>query len=153
MPPRTFARYRSIGGWRKNSVVGVPAGASGRTKVDASRGEAECSRALRRIVEEVSAARHRDDALAIIVRRVRDTMRVDACSVYLIDAAGNHFVLMATDGLNPAQVGIFRFGRTEGLVGLSVNGRNRSTWRLLRTTRAILPEPGGTPLRPFLVCR
>jgi signal transduction protein with GAF and PtsI domain len=47
--------------------------------------------ALRRIVEEVSAARHRDDALAIIVRRVRDMMRVDR-SVYLADAAGNHFV-------------------------------------------------------------
>ena len=63
--------------------------------------------ALRRIVEEVSAARHRDEALAIIVRRVKDTMQVDACSVYLVDAAGSHFVLMATDGLNPAQVGSF----------------------------------------------
>lgn len=73
--------------------------------------------ALRRIVEEVSVARHRDDALSIIVRRVRDAMRVDACSVYLVDAAGTHFVLMATEGLDQAQVGVFRFGRTEGLVG------------------------------------
>ena len=77
---------------------------------------------LRRIVEEVSAAPHRDEALAIIVRRVKEAMQVDACSVYLVDAAGSHLVLMATDGLNPAQVGIFCVGRNEGLVG-SVNQR------------------------------
>ncbi|MBK8174865.1 MAG: phosphoenolpyruvate--protein phosphotransferase [Rhodospirillales bacterium] len=73
--------------------------------------------ALRRIVEEVSASPHRNRALAIIVRRVREAMRVDACSVYLFDAAGSHLVLMATDGLDPAQVGIFRVPRTEGFVG------------------------------------
>lgn len=73
--------------------------------------------ALRRIVEEVSAAPHRTEALGIIVRRVKEAMQVDACSVYLVDAAGSHFVLMAADGLNPAQVGIFRVGRSEGLVG------------------------------------
>lgn len=73
--------------------------------------------ALRRIVEEVNASPHRDRALAIIVRRVRKAMHVDACSVYLLDAAGSCFVLMATDGLNRAQVGIFRVRRGEGLVG------------------------------------
>jgi GAF domain len=73
--------------------------------------------ALRRIVEEVSALPHRDEALATIVRRVKEAMRVDACSVYLVDAAGSHFVLVATDGLNSPQVGIFRAGRQEGLVG------------------------------------
>jgi phosphotransferase system enzyme I (PtsP) len=73
--------------------------------------------ALRRIVEEVSASPHRDRALAIIVRRVRDAMEVDACSVYLFDADGSHLVLMATDGLDPAQVGILRVPRGEGLVG------------------------------------
>jgi phosphotransferase system, enzyme I, PtsP len=72
---------------------------------------------LRRIVEEVNAAPHRDEALAIIVRRVKEAMEADACSVYLIDAAGSHFVLMASDGVNPAQVGVFRVGRTEGIVG------------------------------------
>jgi phosphotransferase system, enzyme I, PtsP len=72
---------------------------------------------LRRIIDEVSAALHRDQALAIIVRRIKEAMEVDACSVYLIDAAGSHFVLMATEGLNPAQVSVFRIGRTEGVVG------------------------------------
>ena len=73
---------------------------------------------LRRIVEEVSAAPHRDQALAIIVRRVKEAMVVDACSVYLIDETGSHFVLMATDGLNAAQVGVFRVERTAGIIGL-----------------------------------
>jgi phosphotransferase system enzyme I (PtsP) len=78
--------------------------------------------ALRRIVEEVSALPHRDEALATIVRRVKEAMRVDACSAYLVDAAGSHFVLMATDGLNFPQVGIFRVGRHEGLVGYLLKG-------------------------------
>ena len=106
--------------------------------------------ALRRIVEEVSAARHRDDALAIIVRRVRDTMRVDACSVYLVDAAGNHFVLMATDGLNPAQVGIFRFGRTEGLVGCVGERQEPVNLAAASDDPRYLPEPGGTRFAAFL---
>ena len=106
--------------------------------------------ALRRIVEEVSAARHRDDALAIIVRRVRDTMRVDACSVYLVDAAGNHFVLMATDGLNPVQVGIFRFGRTEGLVGCVGERQEPVNLAAASDDPRYLPEPGGTRFAAFL---
>lgn len=106
--------------------------------------------ALRRIVEEVSAARHRDDALAIIVRRVRDTMRVDACSVYLVDAAGNHFVLMATDGLNPAQVGVFCFGRTEGLVGCVGERQEPVNLAAASDDPRYLPEPGGTQFAAFL---
>jgi phosphotransferase system enzyme I (PtsP) len=73
--------------------------------------------ALRRIVEEISGLPHRDEALATIVRRVKEAMRVDACSVYLLDATGSQFVLVATDGLNSRQVGIFRVGRQEGLMG------------------------------------
>lgn len=72
---------------------------------------------LQRIVEEVSAAHHRNEALAIIVRRVKEAMEVDACSVYLIDEVGSHFILMATDGLNAAQVGVFRVERTAGIIG------------------------------------
>lgn len=72
---------------------------------------------LRRIIEEVSAAPHRDEALAIIVRRVREAMSVDACSVYLVDASGSHFVLMASDGFDSEQVGVSRAKLTEGLIG------------------------------------
>jgi phosphotransferase system enzyme I (PtsP) len=106
--------------------------------------------ALRRIVEEVSAARHRDDALSIIVRRVRDTMRVDACSVYLVDEAGSHFVLMATDGLDPAQVGVFRFGCTEGLVGGVGERQEPVNLAAAQDDPRYLPEPGGTHFSAFL---
>ena len=37
----------------------------------------------RQIVQEVSAATNLDDALAILVRRVKTSLAVDVCSVYL----------------------------------------------------------------------
>ncbi len=73
---------------------------------------------LRRITQEVNAATHLDEALAIVVRRVREEMAVDACSIYLVDEADNHYVLMATDGLRQTAVGQIRLGLQEGLVGL-----------------------------------
>ncbi len=60
---------------------------------------------LRRIVQEVSAAPDRDQALAIIIRLVEEAMEVDACSVYLIDAAGSHFVLMGYQRIEPGAGG------------------------------------------------
>ena len=40
---------------------------------------------LRRIVQEVSAARTLDEALAIIVSEVKKAVSTDVCSVYLCD--------------------------------------------------------------------
>ena len=40
---------------------------------------------LRRIVQEVSAARDLNHALETIVRRVKGSIRADVCSVYLTD--------------------------------------------------------------------
>jgi len=73
---------------------------------------------LRRIVEEVSAARSLQQALSIIVARVKQAMHVDVCSVYLADSADTQFTLMATDGLNPAAVGVVRLEKGEGLVSV-----------------------------------
>lgn len=73
---------------------------------------------LRRIVQEVSAATRLDEALAIIVRRVKECLPVDACSVYLTDMESDQYVLMAAHGLNPSSIGQVRLGRHEGLVGL-----------------------------------
>ncbi len=73
---------------------------------------------LRRIVQEVNAARDLDQTLAIIVSRVKQSMRVDVCSVYLFDTASDAYVLMATDGLNPAAVGVVRLLRGEGLISV-----------------------------------
>ena len=72
---------------------------------------------LRRIVQEVSSAPDLASALAITVNRIRDTMRVAACTVYLADQEQREFVLMATAGLNPAAVGQVRLSHQHGLVG------------------------------------
>ena len=71
----------------------------------------------RQIVREVNAAPSLHDALALIVRLVKDSLPIDACAVYLTDFENDQYVLMASEGLNPASVGQVRVGR-EGLLGL-----------------------------------
>ena len=78
---------------------------------------------LRKIIEEVNRAPDLTQALTLIVHRVKETMAVDLCSVYLSDYDKNQHVLMATEGLNPDSVGQVRLGFGEGLVGL-VGERN-----------------------------
>ncbi len=73
---------------------------------------------LRHIVKEVCSASNLDEAVVIIVGRVKQALGVDVCSIYLIDHATDHYVLMATDGLKADSVGRVHMGRNEGLVGL-----------------------------------
>ncbi len=73
---------------------------------------------LRRIVQEVNAASDLDQALNVIVRRVKQVMEVDVCSVYLMDHEARQLVLMATEGLNNEAVRQVRLNVEEGLVGL-----------------------------------
>lgn len=73
---------------------------------------------LRRIVQEVNAAHDLEQASAIIVSRVKQSMSADVCSIYLFDQGLQQYILMASDGLNPACIGIVRFKQGEGLVSL-----------------------------------
>ena len=73
---------------------------------------------LRRIVQEVAGARDLVQALAIIVKRVKQAMAADVCSVYLADYTQHRHVLMATDGLNPAAVGQVSLAMGEGVVSV-----------------------------------
>ena len=73
---------------------------------------------LRRIVQEVNAAHDLEQASAIIVARVKQSMSADVCSIYLFDQGLQQYILMASEGLNPASVGVVRFSPGEGLVGL-----------------------------------
>lgn len=73
---------------------------------------------LRRIVQEVSSTPRFDTALQILVERVRDAIATQACTVFLIDKSQHEYVLLATDGLNPACVGHVRLKMNQGLVGL-----------------------------------
>ena len=73
---------------------------------------------LRRIVQEVNLANNLEQALDIIVKRVKNFMQVDVCSVFLMNEIDNEYVLMATDGLNPDAVGKVRMNENIGLVSL-----------------------------------
>ncbi|MBB3103458.1 phosphoenolpyruvate--protein phosphotransferase [Azomonas macrocytogenes] len=73
---------------------------------------------LRKIVQEVNAAKDLKIALGIIVQRVKEAMHSQVCSVYLLDEDVNRFVLMATDGLNKRAIGKVSMAPNEGLVGL-----------------------------------
>ncbi|MEO5572986.1 MAG: phosphoenolpyruvate--protein phosphotransferase [Gammaproteobacteria bacterium] len=73
---------------------------------------------LRRIVQEVNAAQNLEQALDIIVLRVKQAMIADVCSVYLTNYIHQQHVLMASDGLNPEAIGSVRLGLHEGLISL-----------------------------------
>lgn len=73
---------------------------------------------LRHIVQEVTAAQDLDQALKVIVSRVKNAMKVDVCSVYMMNREEACNVLMATDGLKPEAVGKVRLKKDLGLIGL-----------------------------------
>ena len=73
---------------------------------------------LRQIVQEVNAARGLNEALQITVRRVREAMNTQVCSVYMRDLAGGRYVFQATQGLNQELVGMASLAEGEGLIGL-----------------------------------
>ena len=73
---------------------------------------------FRDIVREVSTASNLNEILALIVRRVKDSLPVDVCAVYLTGAEAGQYVLKASDGLDPAPVGQIRSGSQAGLLGL-----------------------------------
>ena len=73
---------------------------------------------LRNIVQQVNAAEGLPEALDIIVKRVRDAMGTEVCSVYMRDPDTGYLVFQATEGLNPQQIGVARLAPGEGLVGL-----------------------------------
>ena len=74
--------------------------------------------AMRRIIQEVNSAKNLDQALTLIVCRIKQVMKTDVCSVYLTDASRKQIVLLATDGLEPSAVGNVRVNLDEGLIGL-----------------------------------
>ncbi|MBI3560282.1 MAG: phosphoenolpyruvate--protein phosphotransferase [Gammaproteobacteria bacterium] len=73
---------------------------------------------LRSIIQDVNSARDLDQALSIIVQRIREAMGVDVCSIYLTDEKQQQHVLMATQGLKPESVGKVRLAFNTGLISL-----------------------------------
>ena len=75
---------------------------------------------LRHLTQRLYSAADLEQAMSFVVRGVKERLAVDACSVYLVDASGVSFVLVATDGFDPRAVGSVRFALGEGLVGLVI---------------------------------
>ncbi len=73
---------------------------------------------LKSIVQEITQIPQLDKALFRLATRVKQTMQVNSCSIYLADYDGQEFVLKATDGLHPDAVDQVRIGFSEGLIGL-----------------------------------
>ena len=72
---------------------------------------------LRHLTQRLNEATDLQQAMTFVVRGVKERLAVDACSVYLVDASGVNFVLVATDGFDPRAVGSVRFARGEGSGG------------------------------------
>jgi len=72
--------------------------------------------ALRTISRAVSAALDLDTTLTLITRTTADVMRVDSCSIYLLESQ-EYLILKATTGLAPQAVGRGRLRLGEGLTG------------------------------------
>jgi len=73
---------------------------------------------LRRVVQEVNGAADFDEALSIIVTRVKGALDIDVCSIYLKSPRSGRLVLMASEGLHKESVGRVEMDVSEGLVGL-----------------------------------
>ena len=105
----------------------------------------------RQIVREVNVAPSLHDALTLIVHRVKESLPVDACAVYLADPESEQYVLMAAEGLSASPAGAVRVGN-KGLVGLTAERRelvveaNAAAHPSFRSS----PEPGQEEHGSFL---
>jgi phosphotransferase system, enzyme I, PtsP len=107
---------------------------------------------LGHIVQDVNSAPNLEEAVWLIVRRTREVMSTDVCSVYLSDETSRRHVLMATEGLRANAVGRVSLGYEEGLVGLvaeraeTLNLANAPAHPRFR----LIPEVGEDSYRAFL---
>jgi len=76
---------------------------------------------LRRIIQDINAARDLNESLSVIVADVKAALHTDVCSVYMTDHLRGEYVLMATDGLRPGAVGKVRLKLGQGLIGLAAS--------------------------------
>ena len=81
---------------------------------------ADSLKTLSTIAQIIQKSKPSENPLAHIVLVVREQMRVDVCSLYILEPQGKHLVLIATDGLDPSAVGKVRMSVGEGLTGLAV---------------------------------
>lgn len=107
---------------------------------------------LRSIVQQVADAPNLGSALDIIVQRVKQSMVVSVCSVYLFDPGSERYVLRASKGLRRSAVGRVSLGPKEGLVGLVATREEAINLEAADTHPAFqyIPETGEERFSSFL---
>jgi signal transduction protein with GAF and PtsI domain len=80
----------------------------------------EAFAALREIARSLSAAWDLDTTLDLIVRKTTEVMRVDSCTLYLLDPDGQTLRLRATTGLARQALGLATLRVGEGMTGHAV---------------------------------
>src|SRR3972149_2006083 len=81
--------------------------------------------ALRDISRATGAALDLDSTLTLITRKTAEVTRMDSCSIYLLDPAGEWLTLRATTGLAPEAIGRARLRKGEGLTGWAAREATR----------------------------
>ena len=76
--------------------------------------------ALREIVRALSAAWDLDSTLDLIARKTAEVMRVDSCTIYLLDPDGESLRLQASTGLAKRALGRSTLRVGEGMTGWAV---------------------------------
>ena len=107
---------------------------------------------FREIIRELSTTANLDEMLALLVRRVTDSLPVDVCAVYLAGTEADQYTLMASDGLSSVPAGQVRSGLQAGL--LSLVGERQELVVLSNATAhpryCPSPETGEEPFHTFL---
>lgn len=90
-------------------------------------GRPQALSALREIARALSTAWDLDSTLDLMARKTTEVMRVDSCSIYLLDPDGATLRLRATTGLAQEMLGLATLQVGEGMTGHAV-ARNRPVY-------------------------
>lgn len=106
----------------------------------------------REIIRQIGIASNLEEALAILVRRVKDSLPVDAFAVYLTGAEAGQYVLKASDAARPEANGQVCSGAQAGLLGLVGERRELVVLNNAPSHPRYAPaaETGGQPFHTFL---
>jgi signal transduction histidine kinase len=78
---------------------------------------------LHEFAQLATQARDWDELMRTIIERTTVALRVDVCSLYLMDRDGDRLTLAATNGLDPGHVGQVSLAYGEGITGAVAKSR------------------------------
>ena len=73
---------------------------------------------LKKIVQEFAQQADFAASVRLLAKRVRNALGTEVCSIYLLNETRDGYRLVATEGLNEAQIGEVILAHNQGLVGL-----------------------------------